>query len=229
LNNILTNFALNSTTEIVNTSFIFSIILSFTLSFILSRIYISQSNSISNPQTLGRIFPILSIGTTIIITIVKSSLALSLGLVGALSIVRFRTPIKEPEELTYIFLCIGIGLATGADQYQAALIGFILTTLCIYLNKLITKKENSKNRVRISIYGIGTSDITKLIELISKNCNRVQFHNLSKGNNEDDNKTNITLSIVPKDFNQLDILVNEISHSYPSCALNIVDNNNNNY
>ena len=225
MNNILTDFSLNSTTDISKTSFVFSIVLSFTLSFILSKIYVSQSNSLSNPQTLGRLFPILSIGTTIIITIVKSSLALSLGLVGALSIVRFRTPIKEPEELTYIFLCIGIGLATGADQYQAALIGFILTAICIYLNNSLTKKQKSKNTVRISIYGIDTSDITKLIELISKKCNRVQFHNLSSGNNEDDNKTNITLSIVPKDFNQLNILVNEISNSYPSCALNIADNN----
>ena len=52
----------------------------------------------------------------VMITIVKSSLALSLGLVGALSIVRFRTAIKEPEELSYAFLSIAIGLGLGADQ-----------------------------------------------------------------------------------------------------------------
>ena len=51
-----------------------------------------------------------------VILIVKSSLALSLGLVGALSIVRFRTPIKEPEELIYLFLAIAIGLGFGAGQ-----------------------------------------------------------------------------------------------------------------
>ena len=56
---------------------------------LLSKIYRKQSNTFSNPETLARIFPILSIGTTIIIAVVKSSLALSLGLVGALSIVRF--------------------------------------------------------------------------------------------------------------------------------------------
>ena len=101
-------------------SFVVSIFLSFILSFLLSKIYRAQSNSFSNPETLARVLPILSIGTTIIIVVVKSSLALSLGLVGALSIVRFRTPIKEPEELTYIFLTIGIGLATGANQYSIA-------------------------------------------------------------------------------------------------------------
>ena len=77
-------------------SFVVSIFLSFILSFLLSKIYRAQSNSFSNPETLAKVLPILSIGTTIIIVVVKSSLALSLGLVGALSIVRFRTPIKEP-------------------------------------------------------------------------------------------------------------------------------------
>lgn len=60
----------------------------------------------------------------LVIFVVKSSLALSLGLVGALSIVRFRTPIKGPEELVYLFLSIAIGLGFGA--------GFTnLTTLTI--------------------------------------------------------------------------------------------------
>ena len=57
--------------------------------------------------------------TLLVIAVVKSSLALSLGLVGALSIVRFRTPIKEPEELAYIFLAIALGLCLGADQSRS--------------------------------------------------------------------------------------------------------------
>lgn len=52
----------------------------------------------------------------LVITVVKSSLALSLGLVGALSIIRFRSAIKEPEELTYLFLAISLGLGFGANQ-----------------------------------------------------------------------------------------------------------------
>lgn len=57
----------------------------------------------------------LSCSTMMIVTIVKGSLALSLGLVGALSIVRFRAAIKEPEELCFLFLAIGIGLGFGAS------------------------------------------------------------------------------------------------------------------
>ncbi|MEL7534423.1 MAG: DUF4956 domain-containing protein, partial [Bacteroidota bacterium] len=67
----------------------------------------------------------LGLTTLLIITIVKSSIALSLGLVGALSIVRFRAAIKDPEELTYLFLSIAIGLAAGAGQVIVALIAFV--------------------------------------------------------------------------------------------------------
>lgn len=66
----------------------------------------------------------------LIISIIKHSFALSLGLVGALSIVRFRTPIKEAEELVYLFLAIAVGLGLGADQ-------ILPTTLCFAVVVLV--------------------------------------------------------------------------------------------
>ena len=62
------------------------------------------ARSLTGRQHVAPIIPIMSLITFLIIMVVKSSLALSLGLVGALSIVRFRTPIKEPEELVYLFV-----------------------------------------------------------------------------------------------------------------------------
>lgn len=79
-------------------------------------LYRNFSSSPSDTDSITRVFPLLTLVTTCVIAVVKSSLALSLGLVGALSIVRFRAAIKEPEELAYLFLCIAIGLALGAEQ-----------------------------------------------------------------------------------------------------------------
>ncbi|MFC1453428.1 DUF4956 domain-containing protein [Verrucomicrobiota bacterium] len=73
-------------------------------------------STLSNREEFAHVFPFILLTTVLIIFVVKSSLALSLGLVGALSIVRFRTPIKEPEELAYLFIAIGMGLGLGADQ-----------------------------------------------------------------------------------------------------------------
>jgi hypothetical protein len=77
-------------------------------------------------RDLGLVLPVIALTTLLVISVVKSSLALSLGLVGALSIVRFRTPIKEPEELAYIFLAIAVGLSLGADQREAAALGVVV-------------------------------------------------------------------------------------------------------
>lgn len=202
-------------------NFVFSVVLSFLLSYILSIVYKRQSNTFSNPEILARIFPILSIGTTIIICVIKSSLALSLGLVGALSIVRFRTPIKEPEELTYIFLTIGLGLACGANQYSVAIISLALLIIFIYLNKKLNSRKYLQNNVSISINGINISDINKIIELISQYSFSVNFHNLST-NNE---KLNMRLSFVPKNFGQINKITAELNKVCPESSFTIMDSN----
>jgi hypothetical protein len=96
--------------------FAVNIVLAAVLSFILGQVYIYYGSTLSNRRMFARNFMMLAMTTMLIITVVKSSLALSLGLVGALSIIRFRAAIKEPEELAYIFLVISIGLGLGADQ-----------------------------------------------------------------------------------------------------------------
>ena len=77
--------------------------------------------------------------------VVKSSLALSLGLVGALSLVRFRTPIKEPEELAHLFLVSAVGLGFGAGQSVVTPIVFlvipVLIVLCLSRTSVATQDE----------------------------------------------------------------------------------------
>ncbi len=109
-------------------SFFCCIVLSFSLKFI----YQEKSISLSNKSHISNILPLLSLVTFLVILIVKSSLALSLGLVGALSIVRFRTPIKEPEELIYLFLAISIGLGYGAGQIIPTTIICIIIFIIIW-------------------------------------------------------------------------------------------------
>lgn len=80
----------------------------------------------SQLRDFNQVIPLMVLSTVLIISIIKSSLALSLGLVGALSIVRFRTPIKEPEELVYIFLAIAVGIGLGAQEAEMTVVGFVL-------------------------------------------------------------------------------------------------------
>jgi uncharacterized membrane protein YhiD involved in acid resistance len=81
----------------------------------------------------------------LIISVVKSSLALSLGLVGALSIVRFRTPIKEPEELAYLFMAIAMGLGLGADQTVPVVISALAILTAVAGFRWQARNIESKN------------------------------------------------------------------------------------
>lgn len=122
-------------------SIVIAVILSALLGLILSEIYKKFGQSLSNRSKFSMLFPSIAMTTALIISVVKSSLALSLGLVGALSIIRFRTAIKEPEELAYLFLTISIGLGMGASLYFLTSIGFVLISGVIILISH-TKKEN---------------------------------------------------------------------------------------
>ena len=96
------------------------------LAFSLSAFYQKFSTTISNRHSMTFVFYFVILATTLIIMIVKTSIALSLGLVGALSIVRFRTPIREPEDLGFLFLAVAAGVGLGANQAVAVVIAFTL-------------------------------------------------------------------------------------------------------
>ena len=119
-------------------------------SLILKIVYEEKSTSLSNKSQLSNIIPILSIATFLVISVVKSSLALSLGLVGALSIVRFRTPIKDPEELVYLFLAISLGLGFGSGQIIITIIIYFTIILFIWFY-LSRKKINSSSDYNLII------------------------------------------------------------------------------
>lgn len=124
------------------------------LAYVLRWHYIRFGHSLSNRRLFASIFPILTTTTFLVISVVKSSLALSLGLVGALSIVRFRTPIKEPEELAYLFLAIGAGLGIGADQRMATVVVVSLILIVVGAQRMfLGKRPNYNLYLNISIEG----------------------------------------------------------------------------
>ena len=144
-----------------------ALMLCFVSGYLLKFFYNKYSNYNLSNNKISSILPILSVVTFLIITIIKSSIALSLGLVGALSIVRFRTPIKEPEELLFLFLSIAIGIGYGSNQiYITSLIYFFILILIIFNSK------NSKNYdYNISIRWKDNQINNNLLENLQKDKN----------------------------------------------------------
>ena len=75
---------------------------------------------------------LLVVSLILIISVIKSSIALSLGLVGALSVIRFRTVIKEPEQLSFMLLIIGVGISLGAGFPYHAIVAAIVGSIVIF-------------------------------------------------------------------------------------------------
>lgn len=84
----------------------------------------------------------LSLVTTLVIMAVTSNVVLSLGMVGALSIVRFRTAIKEPVEIVFLFWSLAVGIVIGAGMIPLAIIGSALigVILLLFANRKIRKQ-----------------------------------------------------------------------------------------
>ena len=126
------NWSINGMQQLDIVTVLVNFFLCVFMSFLLRRFYISRSFSLTGKSHIGSIIPILSTIVFLVILVVKSSLALSLGLVGALSIVRFRTPVKEPEELVYLFFAIAIGLGYAAGQVLVTTVIVTLIMVMIY-------------------------------------------------------------------------------------------------
>ena len=128
----------------------------------------------------------------LIITIVKSSLALSLGLVGALSIVRFRSAIKEPEELTYLFIAIAIGLGFGADQRLITLIGFLVITILIWIKHYSLKQNKDNQNLFLTIHSNGNQKVNldEIVKALKQNCTMVNIRRF------DESKDNLEASFL---------------------------------
>jgi len=182
------NFFLNSSVDISIGNFITAIILSTILAFLIKLSYVKISRSLNDKEHFSEIFVPLAIITTLVITVIKFSLALSLGLVGALSIVRFRAAIKEPEELVYLFFVIGIGLANGANQFFIAIIATFITITILYFRKIYTDKKNldyiseaSTNILQIQIVGQNQNS-EALIKKLKKDMNYLNLKSFSSDN-----------------------------------------------
>ncbi len=159
--------------------FILNLLIVAILVYCLRLYYIRFGMTLSNRSRFANNFLPLALGTLLIIMIVKSSIALSLGLVGALSIVRYRAAIKDPEELTYLFIVIGLGLAGGANQPVLAVVAFIFIILLLYVNRLLTNRHSFRSEDRLFVnITTDTKDVEKVAALLSQQLTYVELKRL---------------------------------------------------
>lgn len=200
-------FLATETANIEIWGFLLNLFLAALLAFILSEVYVRYGRSLSNRRVFSKNFVMVAMTTMVIITIVKSSLALSLGLVGALSIVRFRAAIKEPEELGYLFLNIAIGLGLGANQRLVTVTGFVAIIVTVYLLRSVHSRSR-ENSMHLAVSS-GSKDkisLDGIVDILGRHTNGVELRRFNESSDSFEGVFEISL----KDFGALDSLKAEL-------------------
>ena len=221
------DFFLNENVQIDTTQYISSLICAAILSILIQIVYNKFSTTLSNKIDFSKNFVVLGITTTIVIMIVKNSIALSLGLVGALSIVRFRAAIKEPEELVYLFLVIAAGLGCGSGQIKITLMGIIFSLIIVVFYSLFFNKSKQRlseqlNLSLVTKEKIDEKEINKLVDIIKEKTLEAEFISLVKTEEE----TNINFDVKLDDFNKLNDLIKRIELSNKNFKIIVARANN---
>jgi len=222
MNNLAKSFETANEIDFIN--LLISLFLCVLLSFITSYVYRERSGSLSNKLEISKVIPILSITTFLVISVVKSSLALSLGLVGALSVIRFRTPIKSPEDLIYLFISISIGLGFGAGQITTTILVFICLMLVILF--FYSKKKEFHSDYNLIIEGNDNEgellekyeDIINVVKLKFNDVHFIKYDRISNG------KVILVFKVSVSDHKKINELNTELSKSLKNFNLNFYEN-----
>jgi len=192
------------------------------LASIVAWYYTSFGRSLSNRSRIASILPVMAMIIVLIISVVKSSLALSLGLVGALSIVRYRTAIKEPEELMYIFLAIAIGVGLGADQRWPTVLAVAVILIFLLVRSYLRPSAPRSNLFLNVSAENGQNAFKKVNDLLREHVDEADLRRL------DDNETGFQATYLIKTSSDEAVseLLDDLRDTFPEGDFSFVEQDN---
>ncbi len=199
---------------------VINLFIGFVLSIVVMIHYRKFSSVLTNKSTISRVFPFIILTTVLIISIVKSSLALSLGLVGALSIVRFRTPIKEPEELAYLFISIGIGLGLGANQTINTIVASLIILLMMgFMKKKLDISMSTKDYYLSIDIDDEQNNLPGIVQVVSEYSIKADMRRYQVT----DNFSNIVFFVDIADVDSLDKITKKLKQDFKGISVSFID------
>ena len=179
-----------------------ALILAFGLGVFIFLIYKKTYNGVMYSSSFGVTLIALTMITTVVILAVTSNVVLSLGMVGALSIVRFRTAIKEPLDIAFLFWSIAVGIVLAAGMIPLAVIGSVIIGLILLF---FVNRKSHTNPYIVVLQCAGHDSEQAAREFLEKRTERcvVKSKTAQKGNVE------LNLEVRLKDDNT--DFINELS------------------
>ena len=137
MNDIFKSNFLENVTSVSVLDMVIALLLAFGLGVFIFLVYKKTYSGVMYSSSFGTTLVALTMITTVVILAVTSNVVLSLGMVGALSIVRFRTAIKEPLDIAFLFWSIAVGIVLAAGMIPLAVIGSVVIgiILLVFVNR----------------------------------------------------------------------------------------------
>src|SRR5687767_1467291 len=173
--------------QVTPLAFLLLMAVSLLSSMFISYLYVHFYSNRATGSQVHRAFPLLGISITAIFVTIQFSLPLSLGLLGALSIVRFRTPIKEPEEIGFIMLVIAVSIATAT--FKLAFVGMILiVALAALFAQVVARRITGSTTDGMIVISLPTdgqpADPAAITTLLRKRLPRAKLESVSQTDRE---------------------------------------------
>lgn len=185
---------------------------------LVGSVYTVFGASLSNRKRFANTFVMLTVTTMMVITVVKASLALSLGLVGALSIIRFRTAIKESEELAFLFFTIAIGLGFGAEKFAITLCAFWAVCVGYILFHKVNQSSRMENAYLVTLYGAGENLLQRVGEFMKQRDLVYEITRLEAG----EESTHVSVMVEIPDESACELLGTELQGAFSGMGVTIV-------
>lgn len=160
------------TTDLSVAAIAYTLLFSFALGMFIFFIYRVSYQGVMYSKTFNVTLIAISMITSSIILAISSNIILSLGMVGALSIIRFRTAIKDPIDVAYLFWAVGVGITSGAGLWMLALMSSIIIGIILF----VLSNISDVNTPYLCVISYQTEDTNDLVfELIEKEAKRYRL------------------------------------------------------
>lgn len=194
-----------------------TLIIAYLVALYIHYVYKYATKSAFYFKNYGIAMTIMSVITAGIVLSMQSNVVISLGMVGALSIVRFRTAIKDPLDLLFLFWSIGNGIICGAGLFEVAILTSVIATIGIVLFRFEPVRSKSELLV------INSKDIKKEDEILKLIQDNTKYFKI-KSRNYNTEGANYIIEIISKNSSSLIQVINSVDNiSMVSLLENDVD------
>lgn len=187
-----------------------------TISLVYRFVYKGPSYSVTFVNSLV----ILSMITSVVILVIGNNLARAFGLVGAMSIIRFRTAVRDVQDIVFIFFALGVGMAAGVGLYSVAISATLLISLAIILLSITNFGHTKKREFLLQLsYFSNEANELQIERILKKHCRRMKLVNLK--NVGSDNVLEAFYHVSLKQEKRNSMLVSELNESKIAISVNL--------